>query len=773
MLKRTIFIGLCFALITPLLKAQNFTLSGYLRDQETGEELLYGSVAVKNTSDGVTTNEYGFYSLTLPAGNYEMVYSYVGYQDQSILVDLNEDRRMDIELGSGMTLEEVVVSSKEADQNVRSTEMSVATLDVKDAKLVPVLFGEQDVLKTIQLLPGVSSNSDGDSGFFVRGGDADQNLILLDEAPVYNASHLLGFFSVFNSDALKDVKLYKGGIPAQYGGRLSSVLDIRMKNGNSKNWTGSGGIGLISSRLTLEGPIQKDNGSVIISGRRTYADFLLSAFNDDFSDTELYFYDFNVKANYKLGEKDRIYASGYFGRDVFGFGDAGLDWGNATGTLRWNHIFSDKLFSNTSMIYSDFDYGFGVNNAGTAIDLSGGIDNYAIRQDFNWYPNPKNSIQFGWDATYYQFDSGTFTIDQEDNEDTGGITIPSQNALEASVYLDNEQKVDDRLSLNYGIRMSTFSNIGAYDVKSYNEEDEVVSTTSYGSGDIYNTYLNFEPRFSASYLLNNTSSVKASYNRMNQYLHLLSNSTASAPTDIWIPSTALVKPSVADQVAIGYFKNFKDNAYEFSVETYYKWLGNLVEYEDGAETFLNEDIEAELEFGQGRAYGIEFYLKKNTGRFKGWVSYTLSKSERQFDNINNGAWFSARQDRTHDLSIVATYQLSPKLTLSGSWVYYTGDAVTFPVGKYEIDGQLQTLYSGRNGDRMPDYHRMDLGLTWTLQDTKKWHSDLNFSIYNVYNRHNTYSIDFSESENSPGEYEAVQTYLFGVVPSVTWNFSFK
>lgn len=773
MLKRTFFIGLCFALITPLLKAQNFTLSGYLRDQETGEELLYGSVAVKNTSDGVTTNEYGFYSLTLPAGNYEIVYSYVGYQDQSMQVELNEDRRIDIELGSGMTLEEVVVSSKEADQNVRSTEMSVTTLDVKDAKLVPVLFGEQDVLKTIQLLPGVSSNSDGDSGFFVRGGDADQNLILLDEAPVYNASHLLGFFSVFNSDALKDVKLYKGGIPSQYGGRLSSVLDIRMKNGNSKNWTGSGGIGLISSRLTLEGPIQKDNGSVIISGRRTYADLILRATSEDFSDTQLYFYDFNVKANYKLGEKDRIYASGYFGRDVFGFGDAGLDWGNATGTLRWNHIFSDKLFSNTSIIYSDFDYGFGVNNAGTAIDLSGGIDNYAIRQDFNWYPNPKNSIQFGWDATYYQFDSGTFTIDQEDNEDTGGITIPSQNALEASVYLDNEQKVDDRLSLYYGIRMSTFSNIGAYDVKTYNEEDELVSTTSYGSGDIYNTYLNFEPRFSASYLLNNTSSVKASYNRMNQYLHLLSNSTASAPTDIWIPSTELVKPSVADQVAIGYFKNFKDNAYEFSVETYYKWLDNLVEYEDGAETFLNEDIEAELEFGQGRAYGIEFYLKKNTGRFKGWVSYTLSKSERQFDNINNGAWFSARQDRTHDLSIVATYQLSPKLTLSGSWVYYTGDAVTFPVGKYEIDGELQTLYSGRNGDRIPDYHRMDLGLTWTLQDTKKWHSDLNFSIYNVYNRHNTYSIDFSESENTAGEYEAVQTYLFGVVPSVTWNFSFK
>ncbi len=772
MKNRLLWAGLFFCLLTPSF-AQDFTVSGYLRDVETGEELLYAAVTVEGTTIGVSTNEYGFYSLTLPSGKYDITYSYVGYQSQTFSLTLNENLRKDVELGAGTMLEEVVVVSEEADQNISSTEMSVATLDIKDAKLIPVLFGEQDILKTIQLLPGVSANSEGSSGFFVRGGDSDQNLILLDEAPVYNASHLLGFFSVFNSDALKDVKLYKGGIPAQYGGRLSSVLDIRMKNGNTKNWTGSGGLGLISSRLTLEGPIQNDKGSIILSGRRTYADLILRLVRPDFSDTQLYFYDFNAKANYKLGESDRLYASGYFGRDIFNLGPVGLNWGNVTGTLRWNHIFNDQLFSNVSFIYSDFDYGFGIDNAGTAIDLSGGIENYALKQDFNWYPNPNNSIQFGWDATYYKFAPGSFTIDSDELENQAGIEIPNQKAIEASVYIDNEQKIDSRLSLYYGLRMSTFSNIGAYDVKTYNEEDEVETITSYGSGEIYNTYFNFEPRFSATYILNPKSSLKASYNRMNQYIHLLSNSNAGSPTDIWVPSSELIKPEVADQVAVGYFRNFNDNQYEFSAETYYKRLDNLVEYEDGAETFLNEDVEAEIEFGQGRAYGLELFLKKKTGRLTGWVSYTLSKSERQFDAINNGEWFSARQDRTHDISVVASYQLTPKLTLSGSWVYFTGDAVTFPVGKYEIDGELQTLYTGRNGDRVPDYHRLDLGLTWVLKDSDKWHSDLNFSVYNVYDRHNTYSIDFRESENNAGEFEAVQTYLFGAVPSITWNFNFK
>ena len=751
---------------------EKYTLSGYLQDAASGEELLYANVVVKGTSQGVTTNEYGFYSLTLPAGNYEINYSYIGYQTLNKSIQLDKSIRLDVELSSGTALQEVVISAtKQAeDQNVRSVEMGVETINIKDAKLIPVLFGEQDILKTIQLLPGVSANSEGNAGFFVRGGDADQNLILLDEAPVYNASHLLGFFSVFNSDALKDVKLYKGGIPAQYGGRLSSVLDIRMKNGNAKKWTASGGIGLISSRLTVEGPIKKDNGSIMVSGRRTYADLLLKAFSSDFDDTALYFYDFNAKANYKLGEKDRLYLSGYFGKDHFAIGTVGLDWGNTTGTLRWNHIFTDKLFANTSFVYSDFNYGFGVDNAGTAIEMSAGIFDYNLKQDFNWYPNPDNNIQFGWNAIYHQFKPGTFTSSDPESEEDVEISIEGQQALETGLYLDNEQKINDRLSIYYGLRLSTFSNIGEYDVNTFNEEDEIISTTHYETGDFYNTYFRFEPRASASFLLNDVSSLKFSANRMHQYLHLLSNSTSGTPTDIWTPSSPLVKPEVADQLSIGYFRNFKNNTYEFSFETYYKKLGDLVEYEDGAETFLNPNIEAELVFGKGRAYGAEFYLKKKKGNLAGWISYTLSKSERQFDDINSGEWFSARQDRTHDISIVATYKLSKRWTLSSAWVYNTGDAVTFPTGKYEVDGELLTLFSGRNGNRMPDYHRLDLGATFILKDKEKWHSELNFSIYNVYNRKNAYSIDFRENGETT---EAVKTSLFGIVPSVTWNFNFK
>ncbi|MFN0034386.1 MAG: TonB-dependent receptor [Saprospiraceae bacterium] len=754
--------------------AQNFTLSGYLRDTASGEELLYASVAVVGKGVGATTNEYGFYSLTLPAGKYQIRCSYVGYDSKTLDLNLDKNIRQDVELGSGAVLQEVQIKATRDDENVRSTEMSVATLDIKDAKLIPVLFGEQDILKTIQLLPGVSPNSEGNAGFFVRGGDTDQNLVLLDEAPVYNASHLLGFFSVFNSDALKDVKLYKGGIPAQYGGRISSVLDIRMKNGNAKSTEVSGGIGLIASRLTLETPLGSEKGSLILSGRRTYADLILKAASPEFGETSLYFYDFNAKANYTLGEKDRLYLSGYFGRDVFSLSRIGLNWGNTTGTLRWNHVFNDKLFSNTSLIYSDFDYGFGVDNAGTAIKLSSGIFDYNLKQDFNWYRNPSNSLQFGWNAIVHQFKPGKFTADDDDEttEDMA-IELPQQQALETGFYLDNDQKINSRLSVYYGARLSTFSNIGAFDVKTYNALDEVTSTTSYGKGDFYHTSFGFEPRANATFLLDKKSSVKASYNRLYQYLHLLSNSTSGTPTDLWTPSTPFIKPEVGDQWALGYFRNFQDNNYEFSIEAYYKALGHQVDYEDGAETFLNPDLEAELVFGKGRAYGAEFFLKKNKGKLTGWVSYTLSKSERQFDAINGGQWFSARQDRPHDISVVATYRLSKKLTVSGTWVYYTGDAVTFPTGKYEVDGEIVTLYSGRNGSRMPDYHRLDLGLTWTLQDRKHWTSDLNFSVYNAYNRQNAFSIDFQESETDPTQTEAVKTSLFGVVPSVTWNFSWK
>lgn len=748
----------------------SYTISGYMRDASSGEELLYATVLVKETGEGANTNLYGFYSITLPAGDYTIQYSYVGMETQELQLTLNKDIKQDVELSSGAKdLAEVVVTAEKDNENITSTEVSVVTLDVKDAKLVPVLMGEQDVLKTIQLLPGVSANSEGSSGFFVRGGDADQNLILLDEAPVYNASHLLGFFSVFNSDALKDVKLYKGGMPAEYGGRASSVMDIRMKNGNMKEWEVSGGLGLISSRLTVEGPLKKDEGSIIVSGRRTYADILARPFLEgEFADTDLYFYDLNLKANYKIGEKDRIYLSGYLGEDVFGTENFGFSWGNTTGTLRWNHLFSDKLFSNTSVIYSDYDYGFLVDFGGNGVSLNSGIYDYNLKQDYNWYVNPKNTLQFGWQGIYHRLKPNEFSFNED--TDSEATTTDEHKALETGIYISNQQKVNSKLSLNYGLRLSSFSNIGAYDVKEYDDQDNVINTTSYDNGEFYNTYYGLAPRFNATYVLNESSSLKAAYNRNYQYLHLLENSNSGTPTDLWIPSTQLIQPQTADQVAVGYFKNFDDNKYEFSVESYYKVLGNQVDFEDGGTSINNPDIESDLVFGQGRAYGLEFYLKKKKGDFTGWISYTLAKSERQFDAINDGSWFSARQDRTHDLSIVGMYQLSPKWSLSGSFVYYTGDAVTFPVGKYFVDGSLVNLYGDRNSERMPDYHRLDLGATYIMKDTDKFYSDLNFSIYNVYDRKNAYSIDFELDGN--GNTQANKLALFGIVPSVTWNFNF-
>lgn len=746
--------------------AQNFTVSGYLRDAETGEELLYATVRVPGTSQGVSTNLYGFYSLTLPQGTYEINYSYVGYEAVTLTFELNEDITQDVELRTAsVELDEVVIAAENENENITNTEVSVISLDVQKVKKIPVIFGEQDILKTIQLLPGVSGNSEGSSGFFVRGGDADQNLILLDEAPLYNASHLLGFFSVFNSDALKDVKLYKGGIPAQFGGRGSSVMDARMRNGNMKEWEVSGGIGLISSRLTVEGPIVEDKGSVILSARRTYADILARPFLEDFDDFTLYFYDLNLKANYKLGENDRIYLSGYLGRDELGTDNFGFDWGNRTLTARWNHIFNSRLFSNTSFIYSEYDYGFNIENGGIDIDLNAGIYDYNLKQDFNFYLNPKNEITFGWQGIYHQFQPSTFSFDDELQD-----AAQEQDALEGGLYIANQQKVSERLQLNYGIRLSSFSNIGAYTEKTFNAADEVVSETTYESGEFYNTYFNVEPRFSATYILNSKNSIKLSYNRNVQYLHLLSNSTADSPTDLWIPSSSLVEPTLTDQIAIGYFKNFERNTYKFSVEAYYKSLQNTVDYEDGAEIFGNPDIESELVFGKGRAYGIEFLLEKTKGKLTGWISYTLSKSERQFDEIANGNWFSARQDRTHDISVVGIYQLSPRLSLSASWVYNTGDAVTFPVGKYEVDGNTLNLYSERNADRMPDYHRLDLGATWKLSKKESSSSELNFSVYNAYNRKNAYSITFDTNE--AGQTEATRLALFGIVPSLTWNFKF-
>jgi hypothetical protein len=747
-----------------------FSISGYVKDAKTGEVLLFANVMILELNSGVSTNQYGFYSLKVPEGSYTLQCSYVGYDAVFRKFNLKSSVVADFELQPKSTsLEAVEITGKSMKSAVKSLEMSAIQLDIKQLKAVPVLFGERDILKGIQLLPGVSPSSEGSSNYFVRGGEADQNHILLDEAPVYNASHLMGFFSVFNSDAIKDVKLYKGGIPAPYGGRVSSVLDIRMRDGNSKEWGVTGGIGLISSRLSVEGPIVKDKSSIMVSGRRTYADLALKAVSDLADSLTFYFYDFNLKANYILGDKDRLFLSGYLGRDIFGRKQAGFDSGNSTLTLRWNHTFNQELFLNTALIYSDYNYGFKAEFGNFAFKLTSGILDYTAKQDFTWYPNTNNMIRFGWNSSYHQFKPGNFTSD-----DSVGILshIEPQQALESGIYLSDEQKISKAFSLNYGVRVSLFNNIGPSTVKTYGSRREVIDSIAYSNGRFYNTYVGFEPRITGNYLFNETNSLKASYNRMFQYLHILSNSLSSSPTDIWTPSTPLIKPTIADQVAFGYFKSLPRKNWDLSVEAYYKLLGNLVDYKNGANTFLNPDIEAELEFGRGRAYGVEFSASRNSGRLTGWVSYTLSKSQKQFDHINAGQWFSARQDRTHNISIVASYQLTERIVFSGNWIYYTGDAVTFPSGKYLIDGNLINLYTERNASRMPDYHRLDLGVTYQFKIRKKWSSDINVSVYNAYDRKNAYSISFRESTTVPGTTEAVRLALFGIVPSITWNFKF-
>ncbi|MGE3654864.1 MAG: TonB-dependent receptor plug domain-containing protein, partial [Flavobacteriales bacterium] len=676
------------------------------------------------------------------------------------------------------------VSAEREDENIRSTEMSVTKIDIKEIESIPVLFGERDILKTIQLLPGVKSAGEGNAGFFVRGGSSDQNLILLDEAPVYNASHLLGFFSVFNSDAIKDLKLYKGGIPAEYGGRLSSVMDIKMKEGNSKKLSATGGIGLISSKLTIEAPIVKDKGSFIISGRRTYADlFLKLSNNEDQKNTKLYFYDLNLKANYQLTEKDRLFISGYFGRDNFGFANRfSFTWGNTTGTVRWNHLFNDKLFSNTSFIYSDYNYKIDIAAAGFSINSK--IRDFNFKQDFDFFWNDHNKLKFGANIIHHTFDPGEIS---STGEAIGNTKIENRYSVESSAYVSNEQKFNELWSATYGFRYSNFTQIGPGEIYTYNDKGDVTDTTKYIGNNAVQTYHGFEPRISINYILNETSSIKTSYNRMYQYLHLLSNSSGNNPTDTWLPSSNNIKPEIADQVALGYFKNFKDNTFEFSVETYYKAMQNTIDYRTGAEITLNPTVEGEILNGKGRAYGLEFFLKKRKGKFTGWISYTLARTEVQFDQINKGAWYPAKQDRTHDLSVVGMFAITERLKISSTFVFYTGNAVTFPTGKYVIDGQIINLYSARNGSRMPNYHRMDIGITLDGKNYKwvtnletgekekvkrKFESSWNFSVYNVYARENAYSFTFRPKEDNPVQTEIVQLSLFKIIPSISYNFNF-
>lgn len=771
--KLVLFLVLIVSTLTALTQVRH-TVSGTITDKASGEVLIGATVVLlERPGSGAISNSYGFYSLTAPQGNYTLVISFAGYQPDTIKIKLSRNIEFQAHLSiESAELQGVVVSVRNKYSNVASALMGVQNLSIKEMNNVPVLFGEKDILKTLQLLPGIKSAGDGSSGIFIRGGSSDQNLILLDEAVVYNPSHLLGFFSTFNSDAIKDVTVYKGGMPAEYGGRLSSVLDIKMNDGNNQAFVGSGGLGLISSRLNLEGPIVKDNGSFTISARRTYADLFLKLSKDtNVNRNSLYFYDLNAKANYRINDKNRVYLSGYFGRDVLSFSNTfGIQWGNSTGTARWNHIYSSRLFSNTSLIYSNYNYVININSSNNNINLVSQIRDFSLKEDFQYYISPSSTLKFGLDIIHHTFSPGI--IDASLSSSFNSLNLPKKYDLENAAYISHEWSPLKKLNIIYGMRFSAFSILGPGNFYTYDSSGNTSNTATYSSGKIVKTYFNPEPRFSASWVLNPNSSVKFSYTRNVQYLHLLSNSTAGNPTDLWIPSSNNVKPGIADQESAGYFRNFEDNKYEFSSEIYYKGMQNQIDYKNGAQLVANENVESQLLYGKGRAYGWEVFLKKKEGKFTGWLSYTLSRTELQINGINEGNSYPAKQDITHDVSLVGIYKASKKWTLSATWVYNTGNAVTFPNGKYEMNGQIVFYYTQRNGYRMPPYHRLDLAATLETKKRKKWESSWTFSVYNAYDRANAYAIIFQKDPDNPSLTQAVQYSLFKIVPSVTYNFKF-
>jgi hypothetical protein len=751
------------------------TISGFVRDAKNGETLTGAVIYPKeNPAVGITTNSYGYYSLTLPTGNYTIIVQYLGYKAKSIPVELKENLKLTVDMEeASIALQEITITGEKSNSNVVSGEI-ISKINVREIQNIPVILGEKDILKTIQLLPGVSPAGEGNAGFYVRGGGVDQNLILLDEAPVYNPSHLLGFFSTFNSDAIKDITLYKGGFPAEYGGRLSSVVDIKMNEGNNKKFHLSGGIGAIASRLAVEGPMFRHKGSYMISARRTYADAFLKFLPGKGADSTaknstLYFYDLNMKINYQLTEKDRLYFSCYLGRDKFNLGGSlGLDWGNITATTRWNHVISDKIFSNTSVIFNKYSYNFNVAVGNRNMNVRSEIQDWNIKEDLHFYFNSNNTVKMGLNSIYH-----TFVPSKIDSTAFFHLrSVDNKYALENALYISNEQTISSHLKATYGLRYSLFSSIGPGTVYTYDEVSDVVDSAIYSRGKIFNTYGGFEPRVILNYIINDSSSVKASYARTRQYIHLLSNTTSTTPFDLWIPSNINVLPELADQYTLGYFRNFSNNMYETSVEVYYKSLQNQIDYRNGANLILNSKVESQLVFGKGWGYGAEFLVRKKYGKLTGWLSYTVSKTKRKFNDINEGNVFPAKQDRPHNLAIVGMYQISPRLTFSATWIYCSGNVVTFPSGRYVVDGNILPYYTERNGYRMPDYHRLDIGLTLQRKLSEKFESSWNFSIYNVYARANAYAINFQPDPNNPAKMQAVQLSLFRFVPAVSYNFRF-
>ena len=783
---------------------QQHTLSGYVKDALTGEALIGVSIYVEKESKGATTNVYGFYSISLKSGEYEVKYSYVGYADILKTIQFKDHVRLNIDLNKSQDLlDEVVIDAKQSDENTTGTQMGQIELSIDKIKTIPAFMGEVDILKTIQFLPGVSSGGEGNTGFYVRGGGPDQNLILLDEATVYNASHLFGFFSVFNADAIKNVKLIKGGMPSNYGGRLSSVLDITMKDGNYKSFQADGGIGLIASRLTLQGPIKEDTASFILSGRRTYIDVLAKPLISDtsaFKGSGYYFYDLTAKLNWRLSDKDRLYLSGYFGRDVFTFNNKDLDfnfnipWGNATASLRWNHLFSDKLFVNTTAVFTDYNFAFEGGSSDFNFKLTSGVRDGNLKQDYTYYHSSLHNIKFGWNYTLHRFIPTSTEASSNDVEfDTGEKVKIWGN--EAAIYLLDDWSVNERLKVNFGMRLSMYQHIGPF-TRYFNNENTGTtdSTIIYSSGKPIKTYFGPEPRLSARYLFPDNSSFKLGIAHNYQYIHLASISSVSLPTDLWFPSTELVKPQIGTQYSMGYFKNFFNNKYEASVELYYKDLNNLIEYKENSfpEDNLKNNVDNQLTFGRGYSYGLEFFLKKRLGDFNGWIGYTWSKTMRQFDEIDNGLEFPAKYDRRNDLSVVLQYQINERVNIGGVFVYATGNSLSLPERRWVSaeENRIITVWSKRNAFRLDAYHRADISVTIDakpykevknietnnlVRKKKKVISSWNISVYNVYNRANPYFIFFDATgDPSQGsvDFNANQVSLFPILPSVTWNFKF-
>lgn len=781
-----------FCLILANLQAQeNYVLSGFVRDATSSEDLIGANVVCEELRIGATTDAYGFYSLTLPKGSYQIRYTYIGYEDQLVKLDLTKSIRKDIDLLlQAEELSEIVLED-EALQKVRSIEMSVNKLETQTIKELPAVLGEVDIIKSIQLLPGVTSVGEGANGFNVRGGAADENLVLLDEMTLYNTSHLFGFFSVFNSDAIKDMKLYKGGIPAEYGSRVSSVLDVRQKEGNANNFGGSTGIGLISSRLMLEGPIW-DRSSFMVAGRRSYGDLFLALSDDPaIKDNKLYFYDLNIKLNSWQGERDRLFASAYLGRDAFKFGDMfASSWGNTTVNLRWLHLFSDKLVSNLSYNYNDYDYEISILPEGFEFDWVSHIRSSQLKYDVSYFANNTHKVKFGVLANALHFMPGEI-IPATDSSAIRNFEMRDKFAYETGFYAQDEWKLSERLLVKAGLRLSSFYRVGVDTITLYDDEPiyyddlqnqylnaDSIGVEVYGNEDIISQFHNLEPRLAIKYQLDDLSALKASYQNINQYMHLITNASSPTPLDIWAPSGPYIKPLNSQQLALGYFKTSGNLMWDLSAELYYKKLKNTIDYVDAADLEFNNNLETEMLYGEGRAYGLELMLEKKTGKFTGWLAYTLSKTESLIEGfgdadpgINNGDWYPNPQDKTHDLSLVAFYKHNQKWSFSANFVYATGIPTNYPVAKFEYEGIVVPHYSGdRNQERLPDYHRMDIAATYRPLGTKD--REWVFSIYNLYNRKNASSIYFRESEADEGQTEAVQLSIFPILPSVTFNLKF-